>query len=163
MDTRPDRPRGRARLGRALGLDGNPLRRSSDRAEAWIRIGLLAVFLIARPAAALGTGGWAYHEGITAGAGQVAPARHLKAAEFQPSVPSVYLDWAGQAGAGTPKPNAAYSARSGEVLAVVMTLALMALALLAVLRLILAFLTRRRLATWEAAWSRVGPQWSGRT
>ena len=39
----------------------------------------------------------------------------------------------------------------------IMTLALMALALLAVLRLILALLTRRHLATWGAAWSRVSP------
>ena len=42
----PPRP---TRLARALGLDSNPLRRASDRAEAWIRIGLLAVFLIAGP------------------------------------------------------------------------------------------------------------------
>ena len=43
-----------------------------------------------------------------------------------------------------------------------MTLAAMALAMLAALRLTLAFLNRRRLAAWEAAWSRVGPQWSKR-
>ena len=42
----------------------------------------------------------------------------------------------------------------------VMTLAAMALALLAVLRLARALLGRRRLAAWETAWSRVGPQWS---
>ena len=54
------------------------------------------------------------------------------------------------------------SARTGEVLAAVMTLAAMALALLAVLRLALALLSRRRLAAWETAWSRVGPQWSKR-
>jgi hypothetical protein len=50
-----------ARLARALGLDGNPLRRASDRAEAWIRAGLLAVFLAAGPAAALAAGGWVSH------------------------------------------------------------------------------------------------------
>jgi hypothetical protein len=60
MQTVPGRPRGSTRPARALGLDGNPLRRASDRAEAWIRIGLLAVFLIAGPMAALGAGGWAY-------------------------------------------------------------------------------------------------------
>jgi hypothetical protein len=47
--------------------------------------------------------------------------------------------------------------------AAVMTLAAMALALLAVLRLTLAFLNRRRLAAWETAWSKVGPQWSKRS
>ncbi len=54
------------------------------------------------------------------------------------------------------------SARTGEVLTAVMTLAAMALALLAVLRLALVFLSRRRLAAWETAWSRIGPQWSKR-
>ncbi len=164
MQTMPGRPRGRTRLARALGLDGNPLRRASDRAEAWIRIGLLAVFLIAGPMAALGAGGWAYHAGITAARVQAAPAHHVEAVVFPPARASTYLDRAGrgsQAWAGTRWESSAASAGSGEVLAVVMTLALMALALLAALRLTLAFLTRRRLAAWEAAWSRVGPQWSG--
>jgi hypothetical protein len=157
MQTMPGRPHGTTRLARALGLDGNPLRRASDRAEAWIRIGLLAVFLIAGPLAALGAGGWAYHAGITAAQVQAAPVHGVKGAAFRPTLAPTYLDRAGQARAG----KAASSPRSGEVLAVVMTLALMALALLAVLRLALAYLSRRRLAAWETAWSRVGPQWSG--
>ena len=66
MKTRLGRPRGLTRLARALGLDRNPLRRATDRAEAWIRVGLLAVFLIAGPIAALGAGHWAYHTGTTA-------------------------------------------------------------------------------------------------
>jgi hypothetical protein len=107
MKTRPGRRRGLTRLARALGLDRNPLRRATDRAEAWVGQG-----------------------------GRV---------------------WAGAPGEGTGP-----SARTGEVLAAVMTLAAMALALLAVLRLALAFLNRRRLAAWETAWSRVGPQWSKR-
>jgi hypothetical protein len=37
----PGRPRRTTRLARALGLDGNPLRRASHRAEIWIRVGLL--------------------------------------------------------------------------------------------------------------------------
>ena len=65
MKIRPGRPRGFIRLARALGLDGNPLRRATDRAEAWIRVGLLGIFLIAGPMAALGAGHWAYHAGIT--------------------------------------------------------------------------------------------------
>jgi len=161
MQTMPGRPRGRTRLARVLGLDGNPLRRVSDRAEAWIRVGLLGVFVIAGPMAALGAGGWAYHAGITAARVQAAPAHHVKAAAFQPALAPTYLDRADQAWARTRGQSAASSARSGEVLAVIMTLALMALALLAVLRLSRAFLTRRRLAAWEAAWSRVGPRWSG--
>ena len=121
MKTRSGRPRGLTRLARALGLDRNPLRRATDRAEAWIRAALLGSYLIAGPVAALSVGHWAYHAGITGS-----------------------------------------SARIGEVLATVMTLAAMALALLAVLRLALALLHRRRLAAWETAWSRIGPQWSKR-
>ncbi len=164
MQTMPGRPRGSTRLARALGLDGNPLRRASDRAEAWIRVGLLGVFLIAGPMAALDAGEWAYHAGITAARTQAAPTHHVKAAAFQPALAPTYLDRPDQgspAWAQSRGQSAASSARSGEVLAVIMTLALMALALLAVLRLTRAFLTRRRLAAWEAAWSRAGPQWSG--
>ena len=73
MKTRPGRPRGLTRLARALGLDRNPLRRATDRAEAWIRAGLLAVFLIAGPMAALGAGHWAYHAGTTAARVPAAP------------------------------------------------------------------------------------------
>ena len=165
MQTMPGRPRGSTRLARALGLDGNPLRRASDRAEAWIRVGLLGVFLIAGPMAALGVGGWAYHAGITAARVQAAPVHHVKAAAFQSALAPTYLDrpdQGSQAWAQSRGQSAASSARSGEVLAIIMTLAVMALALRAVLRVILAFLIRRRLAAWEAAWSRVGPQWSGR-
>src|ERR1700693_5882051 len=66
MKTGSGRPRGLKRLARALGLDHNPLRRATDRAEAWIRVGLLTVFLIAGPMAALSAGHWAHHAGITA-------------------------------------------------------------------------------------------------
>jgi hypothetical protein len=160
MQTMPGRPRGRTRLARALALDGNPLRRASDRAEAWIRIGLLAVFLIAAPMAAAAAGGWAYHAGVTAARVQAAPAHHVKAAAFQPASAPTYLGRAGQTWARTPGQGAASSASSGEVLAVIMTPALMALSLLALLRLTRAFLTSRRLKAWETAWSTVGPQWS---
>jgi hypothetical protein len=124
MKTRPGRPRSLMRLARALGLDRNPLRRATDRAETLIRVGLLGIFLIAGPMAALGAGHWAYHAARGEGTGP--------------------------------------SARTDEVLAAVMTLAAMALALLVVLRLALALLSRRRLAAWEMAWSKVGPQWSKR-
>jgi hypothetical protein len=163
MKTRPGRPRGLTRLARALGLDRNPLRRATDRAEAWIRVGLLAVFLIAGPMAALGAGHWAYHAGITAARVSVAPAHRVTPASLQ-QVPTITdLPRIGQGGrAGARWERTGPSARTGEVLAALMTLAAMALALLAVLRLALAFLSRRRLAAWETAWSRVGPQWSKR-
>jgi hypothetical protein len=164
MQTMPGRPRRRMRLARALGLDRNPLRRASDRAETWTRIGLLAVFLIAGPIAALGAAGWASHTGASAPRAHAAQTHHAQAAAFQPALAPTYLDragWGSQARTGTRWESGAASTGSPEVLAVVMTLALMVLGLLAALRLTRAFLTRRRLAAWEAAWSRVGPQWSG--
>ncbi|HME64734.1 MAG TPA: hypothetical protein VKG61_07575 [Streptosporangiaceae bacterium] len=163
MNVRPGRPRGITRLTRALGLDRNPLRRASDRAEAWIRVGLLAVFLIAGPMAAGAAGAWAYHAGITGARVQAAQTSHdVPAVALQP----VFAGGLAKAAAGSHaslrarSKDTAASARTGEVLAEVMTLALIALVLLAVLRLTTAFLTRRRLAAWETAWSRVGPQWS---
>ncbi len=163
MKTRTGRPHGLTRLARALGLDRNPLRRATDRAEAWIRVGLLAVFLIAGPMAALGAGHWAYHAGITAARVSAAPTHRVKPAALQQAPTITDLPRLGQGGrAGALRGGTGPSARTSEVLAAVMTLAAMALALLAVLRLTLAFLSRRRLAAWETAWSRVGPQWSKR-
>jgi hypothetical protein len=91
-----------------------------------------------------------------------APTRRVKPALQQaPTVTDLLR--VGQGGrAGTREEGNGPSAGTGEVLAAVMTLAGMALTLLAVLRLALALLSRRRLAAWETAWSRVGPQWSKR-
>ena len=98
MKTRPGRPRGLTRLARALGLDRNPLRRASDRAEAWIRIGLLAVFLIAGPMAALGAGHSAYHTGITASRVPAAPTHRVKPAALQQAPAITDLPRVGQGG-----------------------------------------------------------------
>ena len=165
MKTRTGRPRGLTRLARALGLDRNPLRRATDRAEAWIRVGLLAVFLIAGPMAALSAGHWAYHAGTTAAPLPAAPAHRVQPAPFQHAPTITDMPRVGQGDrvwAGAPGEGVGPSAQTCEVLAAVMTLAAMALALLAGLRLALAFLSKRRLAAWETAWSRVGPQWSKR-
>lgn len=43
-------------LARRMGLDANPLRRGSDRAEAWVRISLVVAFLVASPLAAVALG-----------------------------------------------------------------------------------------------------------
>ncbi len=158
----PRQRRTGARLARVLGFDGNPLRRASDRAEAWIRVGLVAVFLTAGPLAALGTGHWAYHAEIAAV--QAAQSHSVSAVVPQPTLPPIHLarpNGGGQAPVTARWQSADASARTSQVLAMVMTLAVMALALLAALRLTLAFLRRRRLAAWETAWSRVGPQWTG--
>jgi hypothetical protein len=156
----PGRPRGFTRLARALGLDRNPLRRTSDRAEAWIRVGLLVVFLIAGPMAARSAGGWTYHAEMAGARVHAAQTSHVKvpAVALQP----VFAGGRAKANAGRQArwEDVAFSARTDEVLTEGMTLVLVALALLAALRLTNAFLTRRRLGAWARAWSRVEPQWS---
>src|SRR6201995_767817 len=57
------RPRLTVRLARTLGLDRNPLRRGSDLAEAWIRAGLVVVFLVGAPIAAVAAGLLTAHAG----------------------------------------------------------------------------------------------------
>lgn len=47
-----------ATLRRRLGFEPNPVRRACDRAEAWVRVGLLAVFLVAAPVTAAGAAHW---------------------------------------------------------------------------------------------------------
>jgi hypothetical protein len=163
MKTRPGQAGGFTRLARALGLERNPLRRATDRAEAWIRVGLLGIFLIAGPVAALDAGHWDYHAGITVARVPAAPAHRVKptAPRHAPAITGLLrVVLGGRAGAQVVGTSS--SARAGAVLTAVMTLAAIALALLAVLRLALTLLGRRRLAAWETAWSRVGPQWSRR-
>jgi hypothetical protein len=156
-------PRGIARLARVLGLDSNPLRRASDRAEAWIRAGLVAIFLIAGPLAAQGAGHWAYHAGITGAPMQAERTHRVKAVPLQPALATAgpaSANGSRLAGIGARGEGAGSSARTGAVLAGATALALVALALLAALRLTVMFLNRLRLAAWETAWSRVGPQWT---
>src|SRR5271165_318251 len=192
-----------ARLARALGLDSNPLRRASDRAEAWIRVGLLAVFLIAGPMAAHAAGGWARQMGAPERGAGAAPVHAVKAVLLQPAtaafagaapdpgllvwVParwdspgaparsgevlaprgspagSVVTVWLTASGQVTSPPERAQSADETVPAAPIgmLGLVVVAFALLAVLQLIERFLNWRRLAAWEAAWSAIGPRWTG--
>jgi hypothetical protein len=177
MPAIPGPPRTPARLARALGLDGNPLRRASDRAEAWIRVLLLTVFLIAGPIAAQAAGGWAGHMSAaetSARAAQVhtAPAVLLQRAPAPAVARLAGADWDGRVRVRVRWETADAPARTGEVLApegtayeatlaVLIALAVVALALLAVLRLAQRFLNWRRLTAWDAAWSAIGPRWTG--
>ena len=83
MRAAPGRPRWKARLAMALGLDGNPLRRASDRAEAWIRAGLLVILLIGGPTTALAAGQWAAH---AAGTGTSVQPHAVRAVLLQPAI-----------------------------------------------------------------------------
>jgi hypothetical protein len=196
MQAVPGRPGWKARLARTLGLDGNPLRRASDRAEAWIRAGLLVVFLTAGPLAALAAGQWTAHA-VAAGTGsrphavqavllQPATAPAASSAAARGARVLVPARWPGAGGSaqtgevpapagapagavvpvwlnasgrvtGAPPPGGSTGA---PVLVAVMTLTVMALALLIALRLIQRLLDWRRLAAWEVAWRTTGPRWT---
>lgn len=81
----PGQPRRAVRLARTLGLDGNPLRRGSDRVEACVRIGLIALFVITGPLAAAVAGHWAYHAQAAAISTQAADTHAVKAVLLQPT------------------------------------------------------------------------------
>jgi hypothetical protein len=70
-----------ARLARRLGLDGNPLRRRTDKMAAWAAALLLAAFLIGAPLLSVAAVGWA---------GRAAAAR-LQAERSWHQVPAVLL------------------------------------------------------------------------
>jgi hypothetical protein len=75
MRTAPGEPALKGRLASALGLDRNTLRRASDRAEAWIRAGLLVIFVVAGPMAAVAAGQWTAHTAGVQAAGGPRPGR----------------------------------------------------------------------------------------
>ena len=81
-----------ASLARKLGLDRNPLRRGTDRAEAWIRIALVLAFLIGAPLAAWGAGSWAESVAPTAVHLQLA-GEHRVPAKLLRNVPGDSDQW----------------------------------------------------------------------
>jgi hypothetical protein len=61
------------------GLDANPLRRGIDRAEAWIRLSVVVLFLVAGPLAAIAVGHWASDSGAAAARAQAAAEHRIRA------------------------------------------------------------------------------------
>jgi hypothetical protein len=120
MPAVPGQPRRSGWLTRALGLDGNPLRRASDRAEAWIRIGLLAIFLTAGPVAALAAGGWAAHMRTAEVSARTAQVHPVRAVLLQPAPAAVGLaaaDLGGEVWVRARWESPGGTARTGEILA----------------------------------------------
>jgi len=72
-----------ASLARRLGLDRNPLRRGTDRVEAWIRIALVLAFLIGAPLAFSSAGRWARSVAPTAAHAQQAGEHRVRATVLQ--------------------------------------------------------------------------------
>jgi hypothetical protein len=54
----------KTQFSRALGLDGNPLRRRADRAWTAVTLGLSALFLICAPVLAILAGRWTHDAGL---------------------------------------------------------------------------------------------------
>jgi hypothetical protein len=52
------------RLARRFWMGSSPLRRRTDRIEAWITAGLIAAFLVGAPLASVAAGRWVRHEGL---------------------------------------------------------------------------------------------------
>jgi hypothetical protein len=109
----------KVRLARALGLDGNPLRRGVDRLEAGITLGLIAAFVAIAPLLAVLASQWAHRaaldelhaqrawhqvSAITLQAAPAAPSAELYAVEWNDA--AVRARWAGPGG----------TARTGEIL-----------------------------------------------
>jgi hypothetical protein len=156
-------------LARKLGLDGNPLRRRTDKIAAgaadqraersWHQVP--AVLLQAPPAPARELVGysrvqarWTAPDG-RARTGQILVSTGLAAGQTVPL-------WVDVAGSPTGPPPTHRAAVASEA-----TAAVVAAAALGVVLLCLAWagrwvLDRRRLADWEVTWASVGPQWTKR-
>ncbi|MGH3149394.1 MAG: hypothetical protein ACRDOB_01510 [Streptosporangiaceae bacterium] len=166
---------------RRLRPDRNPPRRTADRVEAAVMAGLLAVFRAGVSLAALAAAGQVVAGGVRA---ERAQARSQASLE-----PLVRARWAAPGGA--PREGEVYApggARSGatvlvwtdgsgwlegapvqradvtvlEAFAALAAAALAAAAVAATGLLAGRVLDQRRLAAWDAEWSRTGPQWTGR-
>jgi hypothetical protein len=119
VSAKHSRPPRTTRVARALGLDRNPLRRATDRAVAWIRVGILAALLAGAPLAAIGAGHWIYHAAMTEARVQAADRHTARAVLLEPTPPvtigapgGVDRAWALARWAGT-----GVGPRTGEILA----------------------------------------------
>ena len=78
------------RLARRFWMGKNPLRRRTDRIEAWITAGLLAAFLVGAPLFSVAAGRWVQHGGLLEQRAQQSwhqvPAVLLKTAPVQPTL-----------------------------------------------------------------------------
>jgi hypothetical protein len=73
------------RFARALGLDRNPLRPSTDRALTWIRLGLIVAFLAGGPLAAIGAGRAMYLAGVAEARAQAVHSHSAQAVLLAPT------------------------------------------------------------------------------
>ncbi|WP_051809875.1 Rv1733c family protein [Actinoplanes subtropicus] len=174
---------------RRLGWHRSPLRRGSDRAEAWLNAVLLIVLVLAGPALATATARDAYRAEARAAAWDRAhrfevwalltskPVPPEGAAQARWKAPdgtarggavaaplntvagARVAIWVDERGAVTGAPPRHSPAAHAAGVAIV-TLLLVGTALAAVRQLCRRLLDRRRLRSWQAEWLEVGPRWS---
>ncbi|MFI5897719.1 hypothetical protein ACIA5D_47305 [Actinoplanes sp. NPDC051513] len=177
------------RLLRRLGWDRNPLRRRSDRVEAWLNAALLIVLLIAGGVLSVHAGRAAYREQARAAAWDRAHRFEVWAVLLaKPAAPEGTAKARWKAPDGSPRTGPVRVAdntaagtwtviwvdEKGGVAAapplrrpanhaaevVVVTVLLVGTALALIRLLLLRMLERRRLRSWQAEWMEVGPRWS---
>jgi len=176
-------------LPRRLGWRRNPLRRGSDRAEAWLNAVLLITLVLAGPALATATSRGAYHAEEKAAAWDRTHRFEVWAVLMgTPAVPQGFAQakwkapdgtqrtgpvaatpdtapgarvpiWVDERGTVSPAPLRRSPATHAAGVAVV-TILLVAAALAAIWQLCRRLLDRRRLRSWQAEWQKVGPRWS---
>jgi len=157
------------RLTRRLGLDGNPLRRRSDKIAVCLGALLVAAFLIGAPVLSAAAIGWVGHGGAagqrTEHTGHGNPAARMTTPARTVVVRGAFGYYRIPAGQTVPEGRP----RTGHLAVVVRdgTAAVVVTAMLGIMLLCLAragrwVLDRRRLAAWGAAWAAVGPLWTKR-
>jgi hypothetical protein len=156
---------------RRLGLDRNPLRRSSDRIEAGLLCGMIVAFGVLAPLTAVKASQWV----AVAGAQEVRAEQTSNPAPATTTKPAPYKALGLVAPTEGALADASVSARGSEALPLTMTqvrlraeltLFIAPVVLAGVMALVFwvirRVLDRRRLAVWGRAWSLIGPQWSRR-
>jgi hypothetical protein len=171
------------RLARRLGLDGNPLRRRTDKIEACLAALTLVVFLMGAPVLAV-VAGRAWVTGHSARqvsavllqaappatglvpARWIAPDGRMRAGEIPVShglaAGRAVSLWVNAAGSPTGPPLNHGAVLGREAMAAVFVPIGLGWVLLCLVEVVRWVLDRRRLAGWDAAWDAVGPQWTER-
>jgi hypothetical protein len=155
---------------RRLGLDRNPLRRSSDRIEAGLLCGMIVAFAVLAPLTAVKASQW-----VTATGAREVRTEQTTQSPTAPSMPSRVTPYKAAGYVSMPEgalipvrvptkgtPLTMAQVRSRAQLAVVVAPVALALVMALVFWIIRRMLDRRRMAAWGLAWSVIGPQWSRR-
>jgi hypothetical protein len=163
------------RAGRRLGLDRNPLRRSSDRIEAGLLCGMIVAFGILAPLTAVKASHWVTAAGTrevrTEQTSQWAAAQTSGTATRLPPYKAAGVVSTAEGDLATATVSTGKNVTPAVTMAQVrsraeVTLVFAPIVLAGVMALVFwvirQLMDRRRMARWGRAWSVTGPQWSGR-